>query len=36
MELVKLQNDQDSIEIEKIIEGRYDEFKAAWNSHFGN
>lgn len=23
-------------EIEKIIEGRYDEFKAAWISHFGN
>jgi hypothetical protein len=23
-------------EIEKIIERRYDEFKAAWNSHFGN
>jgi hypothetical protein len=23
-------------EIEKIIEAHYDEFKAAWNSHFGN
>ena len=23
-------------EIETIIEGHYDEFKAAWNSHFGN
>jgi Domain of unknown function (DUF4160) len=23
-------------EIEGIIEGHYDEFKTAWNSHFGN
>ena len=23
-------------EIEGIIEGHYDEFKAAWNSHFGS
>ena len=23
-------------EIERIIEGHYDEFRAAWNSHFGS
>jgi hypothetical protein len=23
-------------EIERIIEGHYDGFKAAWNSHFGS